>query len=165
MALFGSNSQAKYLLLNTTVPDSVLSQLSKPIELVFLWRWNKPTSFVKKNSVHGNSWLTTYGQNAIDQAIAMQALITDVAATGNQLGMVHSIQYRKPEVFPLCKKGSASFTVLTSYLAQMDEDYFLNSGYYEEIIAPANPDDTLAIIHRGRKRRLYPETLGTKLKI
>lgn len=95
----------------------------------------------------------------------MQALITDVAATGNQLGMVHSIQYRKPEVFPLCKKGSASFTVLTSYLAQMDEDYFLNSGYYEEIIAPANPDDTLAIIHRGRKRRLYPETLGTKLKI
>lgn len=135
--------KGQYLLLNTTVPDSVLSQLSKPIELLFLWRWNKPTCFVKKYT-GGNSWLTTYGQNAIEQASAINTMVKHVAITGNQTGMVHSIQYRKPEIFPLCKKNSASFNVLTSYLSQMDEDYFLNSGYYEEITNPTNPDDTLS---------------------
>lgn len=138
-SLFGG----KYLLLNTSIPDSVIIQLSKPIELLFLWRWNKPSCFVQKNSDIGTSWLTSYGQIAIEQAAAIKNMITEVAVTGNKAGMVHSIQYRKPEVFPLCKINSAAYTVIDSYLSQMDEAYFLNSGYYEEIIAPANPSDTL----------------------
>lgn len=128
--------KGKYLLLNTTVPDSVITLLSKPIELIFLWRWNKPSSFVKKYSNESSAWLTSYGQQATIQAAAINVMVKDVAATGNQIGMVHSIQYRKPDVFPLCKKNSAAFTVLNSYLSQIDADYIINSGYYEEITAP-----------------------------
>ena len=33
--------KGKYLLLNTIIPDSVMSVLSKSMETVVLWRWNK----------------------------------------------------------------------------------------------------------------------------
>lgn len=134
--------KGKYLLFNTSIPDTVLYGLSKPIELVFLWRWNKPTCFLKKN-VYGTSSLTPYGSTAILQAKAINEMIETVTFTGNQVGMVHSIQYRKPEVFHLCKKNSAALGVLTGYLSQMNENYFLNSGYYEQDYYPDDPKDTL----------------------
>lgn len=139
----GGDYKGKYLLFNTSIPDTVLYELSKPIELVFLWRWNKPTCFLKKNAVYGTSSLSPYGSAAILQAKAISEMIETVTFTGNQAGMVHSIQYRKPEVFPLCKKNSSALGVLTGYLSQINENYFLNSGYYEHDYYPDDPKDTL----------------------
>lgn len=133
--------KGRYLLFNTSIPDSVFIQLCKPIELVYLWRWNEHNYYVKKDNY---SWLTRYGRDAVEQAEAINSMIMSVASTGNDLGLVHSIQYKEPKVFPLCKKGSGSFNELTNYLAQINEEYLLNSGYYyEDMIKPTNPGDTL----------------------
>lgn len=133
----------KYLLLNTKIPDSVITKMSTPIELVVLWRWNRPNSFVIKSNYSNSTFLTTYGYQAISQASAIKLLVNEIIATGNKTGLVHSIQYRQPEIFPLCQKNSSGFAKLDNYLGQFTSSYFLNSGYFEYDTRPDNPDDTV----------------------
>ncbi len=132
----------KYLILNTTIPDSVLSSMSQPIETVFLWRWNRPSSFVNRYRYYDYSSLSNYGQQAVSQASAIREMVKYLVTLGNQTGMVHSIQYKKPEVFPLCKAKSSAFARLDGYLSQFTEDYFLNSGYFEYDTEPDDPIPT-----------------------
>ncbi len=133
--------EGKYLLLNTSIPDSVMAHLSKPLELVVLWRWNRPKSFVKKNENY--RWLSGYGHQAVSQASAIKSLVNEVSLTGNKTGLVHSIQYKEPERFNLCGRRSSAFAKLDGYLSQFTNDYFINSGYFESDIEPANPEDTI----------------------
>ena len=74
----------KYLLLNTKIPDSVITKMSTPIELVVLWRWNRPNSFVIKSNYSNSTFLTTYGYQAISQASAIKLLVNEIIATGNK---------------------------------------------------------------------------------
>ncbi|NLG17438.1 MAG: T9SS type A sorting domain-containing protein [Fibrobacter sp.] len=136
--------KGKYLLLNTIIPDSVMSLLSKPIETIVLWRWNRPSSFVRKYDYWDDwSYMSNYGYQAVSQAEAIRTFSEEIVRSGNRTGLVHSIQYRSPEVFPLCRSGSTAYAKLDSYLDQFTEEYFLNSGYFEYDAAPVNPDDTI----------------------
>jgi hypothetical protein len=135
--------KGKYLLLNTSIPDSVMINLSKKLETVVLWRWNKPSSFVKKFSNDSKS-ITSYGDQAISQAQAIRTLDSVLVNTGNQVALVHSIEYQSsPQKFGMGGKGSNNYAKLDGYLKQIDNDYLLNSGYFETDVAPEHPDDTL----------------------
>jgi len=136
--------KGKYLLLNTSIPDSVMILLSKKLETVVLWRWNKPSSFVKKFSNNEIKNITSYGTQAVSQAKAIRLLASEVVNTGNQVALVHSIQYQSsPQKFGMGGKGSNNYAKLDGYLKQINEDYILNSGYFESDIAPEHPGDTL----------------------
>lgn len=136
--------QGKYLILNTSVPDSVLVSMSKSIETVFLWRWNRPSSFVTRSRYYGSeaSFLSNYGYQAVSQASSIREMINYLTRIGNKTGMVHSIQYKEPEVFPLCGNKGSAFAKLDGYLSQFTEDYFLNSGYFEYDTRPDDPIPT-----------------------
>jgi hypothetical protein len=138
--------KGKYLLLNTSIPDSIKGLLGKPIETIVLWRWNKPNSFVTRyNYGNGqeNRYISNYGYQAITQSKAIKDLAAELSKTGNQTGLVHSIPNKAPSIFALCKSGSTAYAKLESYLDQFTSDYFLNSGYYESDIQPDNPKDSL----------------------
>ncbi|MFP4242724.1 MAG: hypothetical protein ACLFQB_12420 [Chitinispirillaceae bacterium] len=132
----------KYLIFNTSVPDTVIASMSKAIETVFLWRWNSPSSFVIKNRHSDYSFITGYGRQAVSQASSIREMVQYLTQTGNKTGMVHSIQYKEPEVFPLCDNQGSAFAKLDGYLSQFTEDYFLNSGYFEYDIQPDEPVPT-----------------------
>ncbi len=133
--------KGKYLMLNTSIPDSVMANLSKPLETVVLWRWNRPSSFVFKHlpRYEGDrqySYITGYGRQAVTQAAAIRSLINELTAARRPAGMVHSIQHRKPVSFPLCLRNTSEYGRLDTYLAQYTVDYFLTSGLFETDIAP-----------------------------
>ncbi|MFP4014128.1 MAG: hypothetical protein ACLFVQ_08605 [Chitinispirillaceae bacterium] len=132
----------KYLIFNTSVPDTVIASMSKSIETVFLWRWNRPSSFVIKDRHSDYSFITGYGRQAVSQASSIREMVQYLTQTGNKTGMVHSIQYKEPEVFPLCDNKGSAFAKLDGYLSQFTEDYFQNSGYFEYDTRPDDPIPT-----------------------
>jgi hypothetical protein len=147
---FADNSwKGHYLLLNTSVPDTVLQQLGIPIEVAVLWRWNQPGSFVDDygSSDYLENKALNYGYQAISQALAIKELCSWITSTGNRFGMVHSVQTRKPEVFPLCRKNSAALTRIESYLDQFTETYFKSNPFFSHKVSEDLPgvSDSAAI--------------------
>lgn len=141
----------KYLLLNTAIPEEILQQLSAEMELVVLWRWNQPKTFVEKYESHyysdyvveptviptpdlrvpiGRKYLTGYGYQAVTQATAIGNLVDEVTKCGSRAGLVHSVQREETETFPLCRRNTDDFVRLQSYLVQFDREYFVNSDDY-----------------------------------
>ena len=153
----------KYLLLNTAIPEEILRQLSNEMEMVVLWRWNQPRTFVEKyyNSYYYDSYsmpkpsedmvapveykyLTGYGYQAVTQATAIGELVDEVTKCGSKAGLVHSVQGEEEEVFSLCRGGSDDFEKLRSYLRQFDRDYFENDDDYCSVHGGAQnpPEDS-----------------------
>jgi hypothetical protein len=135
--------KGKYLLLNTQIPDSVMSKLCKSIELVVLWRWNNPKSFTIKNSYSDYKYVSAYGYQSLSQAEAIKSLMNDCASTGNKTGLVHSIAHKKPEIFKLSNKNSAVFGSMMDYLNTFTYDYLINSEYFDTDFSYGPPSDTL----------------------
>jgi hypothetical protein len=118
--------QGNYLLLNTLIPDTVIGELSQPLETVFLWRWNAPQTFTQSNNQAIS--LSGYGQTAIAQAQSISQVISLLTSRGQKAGLVHSIQNKAPKVFPLSLKNDPNFIQLQAYLAQFNAAYFLTGG-------------------------------------
>ncbi|MGB7568418.1 MAG: hypothetical protein WBM07_11185 [Chitinivibrionales bacterium] len=123
--------KGNYLLLNTLIPDTVIGELSQPMETIFLWRWNSPQTFTQ--TANQSRVLSVYGQAAVSEAQSIGQVVSLLTSRGQKAGLVHSVQNKAPKVFPLSSKNDTQFVRLQAYLAQFNPTYFLtgaNAGDY-----------------------------------
>lgn len=114
-----------YMQLNTTVPDSVLTLLSKPLEAAILWRWNAPFDFVQH--VNGRKALTPYAQEIVRQADKIEQVIEELAATGHRVGLVHSIEGDPLVVHAVSTAGESGHQDLLSYVSTFNQQYLFDT--------------------------------------
>lgn len=82
--------KGNYLLVNTAINDSIVSQLSKPISTVFIWRWNDQQQMVEfQNQV---KTLSGYALEVIDQAKKIKSTILELKKLGNHVGLIHTVE-------------------------------------------------------------------------
>lgn len=120
-----------YLQLNTNIPDSVLGSLSKKMEVVFLWRWNNPSSFTEFHSYYGNR-LTGHGWNAVNQAKQLNNTITKLTNTTHKAALIHSIDNEDRTDFPMATTNSLELLNIQQHLSQYSEQHILEKYYKED---------------------------------
>ncbi len=113
-----------YAILNTEVNDSLLGKLSRPIQTVFIWRWNSPTPFIDyANQMKGLSGLA---YQTIDQAAQMKAAIQTLRKRGYRCGFVHLIEGENVPAFQTREINDSSAVAAMNYLSQFDEQYLFS---------------------------------------
>lgn len=121
-----------YMQLNATLTDSVLAGLSKPIETVFIWRWNAPQEFlVYDNQMKG---LSDYAYTVINQAETIEGTLRKLSSRGYECGLLHSVEGRKKLAFKTSSLSDSSAGGAVEYLNTFTEQY-LYERYVEEAAA------------------------------
>jgi hypothetical protein len=110
----GGNAKGEYLLFKGGLSDSMMDVLSRPMEVVFLWRWNPPFAFVEFQN--GLKTLSASGRLAAAEAQAMKKVITSMAPHGHRFGLLHSVAGRDSIRFPPAEAGSDGYKRLLAYL-------------------------------------------------
>ncbi len=139
--------QGNYVLLNTALTDSTLQKLSKPIQTVFIWRWNAPQQIVTFNGqIKG---LSAYAYSIINQAKSMSQTITMLQKRGYRCGLVHSIEGSKGLAYQTLSINDASSSSIISYLGTFTENAlysaYLNQGSPVPSWVPASGSSTSVI--------------------
>jgi hypothetical protein len=82
--------RGNYLSVNTAVKNSIVSQLSKPISTVFVWRWCNPQSMIEfQNQL---KTLSGYAYSIISQAQQIKQTMLELNKLGNSFGLIHLIE-------------------------------------------------------------------------
>jgi len=115
--------QGDYVLFTGRIPDSIGRRLDIRSETVFLWRWIQPGSFF--DNYYGGRYLTSYGQEAIDQAQKMVGLAGQLAGTGSKVGLVadQGSGDTSAVVFPLSDSAGSDFRRMNTWLNGIDVNY------------------------------------------
>jgi hypothetical protein len=116
--------KGRYLLLNTEVTDSLLARLSKPIQTMFIWRWNAPQTFID----YSNQMKTLSGDaySAIDQALAVKSAVRTLQKRGYRCGLIHSIEGDSTLAFQSRAIDENSGQAIIDYLSKFDEQYLFS---------------------------------------
>lgn len=118
-----------YMQLNATLTDSVLAGLSKPIQTVFVWRWNAPQDFVVyDNQMKG---LSDYAYTVINQAESIEGTLRRLSARGYECGLLHSIEGKNKLAFKTSGLSDSSAVRAVEYLNTFNEHY-LYERYVEK---------------------------------
>jgi hypothetical protein len=111
--------KGSYLLLNTALTDSTLQKLSKPIQTVFLWRWNAPQQIVTFNGqIKG---LSSYAYSVINQAKSIKQTVTSLQKRGYQCALLHSIEGKSGLAYQTTVISDSSSSQINSYLGTFNE--------------------------------------------
>jgi hypothetical protein len=111
--------KGNYMLLNTALTDSTLYKLSKPIQTVFLWRWNAPQQIVTFNGqIKG---LSDYAYNVINQAKSIAQTVTLLQKRGYRCALLHSIEGKSGLAYQTTVINDSSDSQINSYLATFNE--------------------------------------------
>ncbi len=121
--------QGTYIQLNTSVPDTVLYALSKPLEAVVLWRWNAPFDFVEYQS--DRLGLTGYASNVVSQAQSIRRLIEELSRTNHRVGLVHSVEGDPLVSFAAARPGESGYSDMLSYISSFSPEH-LFEAYRDE---------------------------------
>ncbi len=116
--------EGDYLHLNTTVPGELLAGMIKPIETVFLWRWNAPSSFVQTDEQGAN--LSNFGRDVLNQAQDIGRAAYSLTSRGYRVGLVHSIEGGPRKTFEIGTGASPEFAAVQMYLNSVDEELLLD---------------------------------------
>jgi len=118
-----------YMILNTALTDTIIQNLSTPIQTVFVWRWNAPQQIVTFNGqIKG---LSQYAYAVIAQAQAMAQAVTALQKLGFQCGLVHSIEGVSGLAYKSTKIDDSSSTKILAYLATFTQQA-LYSAYVNQ---------------------------------
>lgn len=117
--------KGEYLLFKGGLSDSMLDVLSRPLEAVFLWRWNPPLNFVEFQN--GLKTLSAEGRLAAAEAQAMKRIILEMGPHGHRFGLMHSVAGEDAVWFPPAAAGSDGYERLLDYL-----DGFTEQRIYAE---------------------------------
>jgi len=122
---FASGSlRGDYLLFKGGLNDSLMTLLSRPLEVTFFWRWNPPYALVEMRD--GLKTLSGMGQMAVLQAKAMKQVIEELGPRGHRFGLFHSQPGRPDVEFKPAPAGSDETKALIHYL-----DGFQEQALYE----------------------------------
>jgi hypothetical protein len=106
--------KGSYLLLKAGLNDSLMNQLTKPLEVAFLWRWNPPYDFVEMRD--GLKTLSALGQQAALEARMLKQIILELAPRGHRFGLLRSAPGGEDAWFPPAAEGSDNYGKLLAYL-------------------------------------------------
>jgi hypothetical protein len=107
------------------LPREVVDKFNKKKELIMLWRWNVPGSFVKNEFT-----LSGYGKEAVNQAGEIKKFIEFAFDEGEEVGLVHSIEDEiQPKVFALAQKEDLRSDSIVEYLEYWENSSNLNQIY------------------------------------
>jgi hypothetical protein len=110
-----------YLLVNTTLTDTLVASLSNSIETVFIWRWNGPHNMIAyDNQV---KTLSGYARGVITQAQTMAATIQALNARGYRTGLIHSIEGEAGTAFTASLPTDSANRRLLKYLEKFNAQY------------------------------------------
>lgn len=106
--------KGNYLHFKGGLNDSLMDLLSRPLEVVFLWRWNPPQDFIAREG--GLKTLSPLGQAVAAQARAMRQIVQEFSPRGHRFGIYHSAPGREDEFLPPAEAGGAAEEDLLAYL-------------------------------------------------
>jgi len=111
------------------LPDSVASRIERRSDLVVLWRWIKPHTFLLGQlDCDGCGTVTEDGARLVSQAGQILSLLKRLAERGNKVAlMVDDDLGGGLKTFALGDSGSAEFARMASWLQGIDEAW-LNAG-------------------------------------
>jgi hypothetical protein len=110
-----------YLMLNTALTDTIIARLSKPIQTVFVWRWNSENGIVEYDQYMQLKGLSAYGYQLVGQARAIRDAAATLARSGNRCALIHSVTGRSDYTYTSPELDDSSQARLDAYLAQFDE--------------------------------------------
>ena len=111
--------KGNYLLLNTALTDSTIQKLSKPIQTVFLWRWNAPQQIVTFNGqIKG---LSSYAYQVISQAKSIEETVAALQKRGYPCALLHSIEGKSGLAYQTASMSDSATSQINSYLGTFNE--------------------------------------------
>jgi hypothetical protein len=111
--------KGNYLLFKAGLADSLMDELTQPLEVAFLWRWNPPYGFVEIRD--GLKTLSPLGETVALEARAMREILLEMGPRGHRFGLLHSEPGRDVAFFPPAEAGSAGYRDLLAYLERFTE--------------------------------------------
>ena len=115
-------------------PDSLFVNSGLRREVLFLWKWNFLHTFVYNDNT--GKRLSSYGQEAINQAQQISSAAQGIADAGDKVGLL--LDQGNPQAnkfYTLGKKATPSFDSLKTFLAGINSSYFLTK--LDGVEAPA----------------------------
>lgn len=150
-----------YVIYKGHLPDTLLAKSSLRQELVVLWKWNSPRSFVSLKSIDGEKQLTPHGQELLAQAVALSGSTKALAQSSPQvrIGLVSDEgDSSAPRQFALSSWASDTFARMQDYLGSLNQDSILNR--YQPLPGGAPSETELA-----RERRNGATRFASDLRI
>lgn len=117
--------QGNYLSLNTSIPDSVIKNLSNKMETVFIWRWNNNYNFISQSSQMKT--LSSQAYEVIDKAKSIKETMKKLSEIGHKCALIHSIEGNDIIQFGMGSKSDSTFIKAIEYLSKFDEQYMYNT--------------------------------------
>jgi hypothetical protein len=135
MTAFGAGPwQGHYVLMNAALTDSTVGRLSRPIDAVFVWRWNLPMRIV--GYVNGLKGLTQYGRQVIAQAEKMKTAMKDLSKRGYRCGLIHTLEGQPASGFRTDSLTLESGPQAIAYLDSFAEQQLYNAYQYQADALP-----------------------------
>ncbi len=99
--------KGNYVSINAFIDDTLITQLSKRISTVFIWRWNDSASMI----VFQNQMktLSPFAHSIIEQASRMKEIMLELKKRGNHVGLIHTIE------------GKSSFSYTTTAFSDIED--------------------------------------------
>jgi len=116
-----------YVVYRGKLPDTLLSKSNLRQEIMVLWKWNSPSSFVTDNG--WGKYVSNYGYQALQQAGTLASATTQLARASDlvRVGLVADEgDSRKVRKFGLSRWGSDTFALMQEYLGSLNQDTLLN---------------------------------------
>lgn len=112
--------KGQYLLFKGGLDDTLMTRLSRPLEVTFLWRWNPPYAFVEMRD--GLKTLSQLGQMAALEARTMKQIILEMSPRGHRFGVLRSAPGFPEEFLPPAESGSAGYQAVLDFLDRFTEE-------------------------------------------
>ncbi|MEN9307034.1 MAG: hypothetical protein RL173_966 [Fibrobacterota bacterium] len=119
--------KGSYVVYRGKLPDTLLSKSHLRQELVVMWKWNSPSSFV--TDYGWGKQLTGFGYEALQEASLIASSTATLARASNlvRIGLVADEgDNRKVRRFGLSGWGSDTFALMQEYLGSFTQDTILN---------------------------------------
>ncbi len=114
--------EGHYAYLNASFPDSLLETLSRKMEVVLVWRWNRPFDLVDFDG-SGLKNVSAKGLLAIQQAGELKNLVEDLAQKGHGVGLIHTLEDSVEKALGVSYAGGDSLELILNYLDQFNAYY------------------------------------------
>jgi hypothetical protein len=150
---FPSGTMAgNYLNLYATVSDEVLQGLHQRVEVVVLWKWHNPGTWIKKNS--WGEEISGYLYQAQNQAAVILALYQQLGGAGNKVGLLHDDSKGSPHTFKVASREEPSYIQGREYLEQVQGEYISEFSRGIKILKTQNGQTLKAGIGASKERFL-----------
>lgn len=112
--------KGQYLLFKAGLDDALMTGLSRPLEVSFLWRWNPPYAFVETRD--GLKTLSDLGRLAAMEARTLKQIIMEMSPRGHRFGLLRSAPGLGEDFFPPSEAGSGGYGDLLAFLDRFTEE-------------------------------------------